>query len=143
MPEPDLWPRSYYLNSPYLINGSFLDPQTRPVGPPLAPSRHAQPKITNTNLYTNTKPGIKNTDFKFMIFPFKITNTNPNPNTNTNIEFTNTKILDLWFSLSKLQTKILTQIQTQKSPKKKRGKTYHWETGMATIAMPIWSHHWN
>ena len=56
----------------------------------------------------------KHKNLRFKIFPFKITNTNPNPNTNTNIEFTNTKILDLWISLSKLQTQILTQIQTQK-----------------------------
>ena len=49
----------------------------------------------------------KHRNLRFKIFPFKITNTNPNPNTNT-------KLLDLWISLSKLQTQILTQIQTQK-----------------------------
>ena len=107
-PDPWVCPRN--PDPVHLLNRFFSQSQTRPVRPPQALSPHAQPspnrkhkfwfmifrpKITNTDTNLNTiiniNSKIRNTNARSMIFPFKITN--------------QTQILDLWFSLSKSQTK--------------------------------------
>ena len=92
------------------VQARFLCAWTRPVGlnPLLEPVPFKergffffQPKTSlvpscpapNHNTNTNTNTDIKNTSFKSMNFPFKITNTNTNPNT----DFINTKFLDFPF----------------------------------------------
>ena len=110
-PNSRAYPRD--PNLACLINVFFFFTLNPPRRAPQASSRHAQPKIRNTNYKhtnlkfiifrskitnTNTNPNtntninieITNTNFKFMVFPFKITNTNTNPNTNINIEIINT-----------------------------------------------------
>ena len=104
------------------VQGEFLYAWTRFTGPPPLP----KPTVFNKRLFFNpqTRP-VKHLWASSHHARPKITNTN------TNTKIKSTKILDLWFSLSKsqIQTQILTQTQILKQTKthklKKKKKKEH------------------
>ena len=91
-----------------------------------------RPKITNTNrnpnTITNINTKITNTNFKYMIFPFKITN--------------QTQISDLWFSFFRLKNQKhkheltwLTQTEPRKKKEKRKRK---WRMRWSEVVSRLW-----